>query len=215
MGAKMLHHSRIFHIVQLLSCVWLFATPWTSAREASLSLTTSWSLPKFTSIASVMPSSRLILWHPLLMPSIFPSIRDFSNESSVCIRWPEYWSFIISPSSEYSGLISLKTDWFDLLPVQGTFRSLLQDHSSKASILGILPSYGPTLTPVHDHWRIFHKAIIIFLDSLIKQIKLLKCLYCIFLIGCLEWNVFACNPHGKLQVSCEAVCLSTSGHSLI
>jgi len=110
-------------------------TRWTAACQASLSLTISWTLPKFMSLASVMPSSHLILWHPLLLlPSIFHSIRDFSNEFAVGIRWPKYWSFSISPSSEYSGLISLKIDWFDLPVVQGTFRSLLY-HSSKASIL--------------------------------------------------------------------------------
>ena len=113
-------------------------TPWTAARQASFSLTISQSLPKFMFIRLVMPSSHLILWHPLLFLSlIFPSIRDFSNELSLRIRWPKYWSFSfsISPSSEYSGLISLKIDWFDFPAVQGTFRSLLQHHSSKASIL--------------------------------------------------------------------------------
>ena len=144
-------------IVYSPSHVWLFVILWTAGGQASLSLTIFQSLPKFMFIASVMLSSYLILWYPLLLlPSIFPSIRDFSNELSVCIRWPKYWSFSfsISPSSDYSGLISLKTDRFDL-PVQGTCRSLLQHHNAKASILGILPSYGPTLTPVHDHWRIF------------------------------------------------------------
>ena len=112
------------------------ATPWTAAHRASLSLTISWRLPKLVSIASVMPSSRLILWCPLLLPSIFPSIRDFSSESSVHIRWPKYWSlsFSISPSSEYSGLISSRIDWFDLLAVQGIFKRLLQQHRSKASV---------------------------------------------------------------------------------
>ena len=125
-------------VVQSPSHVQLFVTPWTAARQASISLTISWHLPKFIFIALVMASSHLIIWCPLLLlPSIFPSIRDFSNESSVHIRWPKYWSFSfsISPSSEYSGLISLKIDWFDLLAVQGTFRSLLQHYSSKASIL--------------------------------------------------------------------------------
>ena len=113
-------------------------TPWTAARQASLSFTISRSLPKFTFIASVISSSHLNLWCPLLLlPSIFPSIRDFSNESSVHIRWPKYWSFSfsINPSSEHSGLVSLKIVWFDLLAVHGTFRSLLQHQSSKASIL--------------------------------------------------------------------------------
>ena len=127
-----------FIVVWSPSRVQLFAIPWTAARQASLSLTISRSLPKFMSITSVMPSSQLIFWCPLLLlPSIFPSIRDFYNESSVFIRWPKYWSFhfSVSPSNEYSGLISLKIDWFDLLAVQGTPKSLLQHRSSKASIL--------------------------------------------------------------------------------
>ena len=114
-------------VVQSSSHVQLFVTSWTTAHQASLSLIISRSLPKFMSIALVMPSSHLILWCPLLLlPSIFPSIREFSNELAVCIRWPKYWSFSfsISPSNEYSGLISLKIDWFDLLAVQGTLRSL-------------------------------------------------------------------------------------------
>ena len=121
--------------VQSLSCVRLFATLWTAARQASLSITNSQSLLK---LMSVMPSNHLILCHPLLLQSsIFPSIRVFSNESVFHIRWPKYWSFSfsISPSNEYSGLISFRMDWLDLLAVQGTFKSLLQHHSSKASIL--------------------------------------------------------------------------------
>ena len=113
-------------------------TPWTAARLASLSITNSQSLLRLMSIESVMPSNHLILCYPLLLPpSIFPNIRVFSNESVLCIRWPKYWSFSlsISPSKEYSGLISFRIDWFDLHSVQGTFKSLLQDHSSKASIL--------------------------------------------------------------------------------
>ena len=113
-------------------------TPWTPARQASLSITISWSLLKLMSIASVMPSNYLILCHPLLLlPSIFPSIRVFSSESVLRIRWPKYWSFSfsISPSNEYSGLISLRIDWFELPAVQETLKSLLQHHSSKASIL--------------------------------------------------------------------------------
>ena len=114
-------------------------TPWTAARQASLSITNSWSLfkLKLMSIQSVTPSNHLILCCPLLPPSIFPSIRVFSSESVLRIRWPKYWSFSfsLSPSSEYSGLISFKIDWFDLLAVQGTLKSLLQHHSSKASIL--------------------------------------------------------------------------------
>ena len=124
--------------VQSLSRVWHFATPWTEARQASLSITNSWSLPELMSIELVMPSNHLILCHHLLLPpSIFPSIRVFSNESALPIRWPKYWSFSfnISPSNEHSGLISFRMDWFDLLAVQGTLKSLLQHHSSKASIL--------------------------------------------------------------------------------
>ena len=124
--------------VQSLSCVLLFATPCTAARQASLSITNSRSPPKPMSIESVMPSNHLILSRSLLLlPSIFPSIRVFSNESAFHIRWPKYWSFSfsISPSNEYSGLISLRIDWFDLLALQGTLKSLLQHHSSKASIL--------------------------------------------------------------------------------
>ena len=124
--------------VQLLSHVWLFATPWTSALQASLFITSSQTLLKLTSIELVMPSNHLILCCPLLLlPSIFPSIRVFSNESALHIRWPNYWSvsFSISPSSEYSGLISLRMDWLDVLAAQGTLKGLLQHHSSKASIL--------------------------------------------------------------------------------
>ena len=124
--------------VQSLSPVRLFATPWTAARQASLSITNSWRLLKPMSIDSVMPSNHLILCRPLfLLPSIFPSIRVFSNESVLHIRYPNYWSFSfsISPSNEHSGLISFRMDWLDLLAVQGTLKSLLQHHSSKASIL--------------------------------------------------------------------------------
>ena len=124
--------------VQKLSRVWLFVTPWTAACQASLSITNSWSLLKLMSIESVMPSNHLILCHPLLLlPSIFPSIRVFSNESALHMRWPKYWSFSfnISPSYEYPGLIPFRMDWLDLLAVQGTLKSLLQHHSSKASIL--------------------------------------------------------------------------------
>ena len=119
-------------------CVQLFATPWTAAHQASLSTTNSQSLCKLMSIESVMPSNHLILCRPLLLlPSIFPSIRVFSDESVLCIRWPKYWSFSlsISPSNDYSGLISFRTDWLDLLAVQGTPKSLLQQYISKASIL--------------------------------------------------------------------------------
>ena len=118
--------------------VWLFEIPWTAACQASLSITNSWSLLKLMLIESVMPSHCPILCHLLLLlPSMFSSIRAFSNESVLCIRWPKYWSFSfsISPSNEYSGLISFRMDWLDILAVQGTFKSLLQHHSSKVSIL--------------------------------------------------------------------------------
>ena len=113
------------------------ATPWTAARQASLSISNSQSVFKLMSFESVMPSNHLILCLPLLLPSIFPSIRIFCNESVLCIRWPKYWSFSfsISPSNEHSGLISFRMDWLDLLAVQGTLKSLFQHHSSKASIL--------------------------------------------------------------------------------
>ena len=127
-----------FSSIQLLSCVQLFATSWTTARQASLSITNSWSPPKPMSIESVMPSNHLILCRPLLLlPSIFLSIRVFSNESALRIRWPKYWSFSfnISPSNEHPGMISFRMDWMDLLAVQGTLKNLLQHHSSKASIL--------------------------------------------------------------------------------
>ena len=123
-----------FSSVQSLSCVWLFVT-----HQASLSITNSWSSPKPMSIESVMPSNHLILCRPLLLlPSIFPSIRVFSNESALHIRWPEYWSFSfsLSPSNEYSGLISFRMDWLDLLALQGTLKSLLQHHSAKHPFFG-------------------------------------------------------------------------------
>ena len=127
-----------FSSVQLVSCVQLFVTPWTAAWQASLSITNSLSLLKLMSIALVRPSNHLILCHPrFLLPSLFPSVRVFFNESVLHIRWPKYWSFSfsISPSNEYSGLISFRMDWLDFLAVQGTLKSLLQHHSSKASIL--------------------------------------------------------------------------------
>ena len=130
----------LFFVVQSLSHIHYSVTPQNAAHQASLSFTISWSLLKFMSIESVMPSDHLILCHPLLLPSIFPSIRVFSNESTFCMRWPKYWSFSfsISPSNENSGLISFRMDWLDLLAVQGTLKSLLQHHSSKASVLQCL-----------------------------------------------------------------------------
>ena len=127
-----------FNSVQSLSHVWLLATPWIAAHQASLSISNSQSPPKPMSIESVMPSNHLILCRPLLLlPSIFPSIRIFSNESALHIKWPKDWnfSFNISPSNEYPGLISFRMDWLDLLAVQGTLNSIVQHHSSKASII--------------------------------------------------------------------------------
>ena len=146
-----------FSSVQSLSRVWLFVTWWTATHQASLSITNSLNLLKLMSIKSVTLSNHLILCHTLhLLPSIFPSISIFSNESFLHIRWPEYWSFSfsISPSNEYSGPISFRMDWLDFLAVQGTLKSLLQHHSSKAfpcssSVLSLL--YGPTLTSIHDY----------------------------------------------------------------
>ena len=129
---------KIFSSVQLLSHVWLFETPCTAVFQACLSITNSWRLLRLTSIESVMPSNHFILCRPLLLPpSIIPSIGVFSNESVLRIRWPKYWSFSfsISPSNEYSGLISFRVDWLDLLAVQGTLKSLLQHHSSKELLL--------------------------------------------------------------------------------
>ena len=138
-----------------LSHVRLSATPWTVAYQAPLSITNSWSLLKLMSIKSVMSSNHLILCCPLLLPSIFPSIRVFSDESVLHIRWTKYWSFnfSISPSNEYSGLISLRIDWFNLLAVQGTQESspTPQFKSINSSVLSFL--YGPTLTSIHDYWK--------------------------------------------------------------
>ena len=128
----------LFLVVQLLRRVWLFAAPWIAACQISPSFTISWSLFRLMSIMSMMPSNHLIPCHPyLLLPSIFPSFTVFSNESVLLIMWPKYWSFSfsINPSNEYPGLVSIRIDWFDLLAVQETFKSLLQHHSTKASIL--------------------------------------------------------------------------------
>ena len=144
----------LFSSVQSLSHVRLLATSWTAARYSSLSITNSRSILKLMSVESVMPSNHLILSHAfLLLPSIFPSIRVFSNESTLCIRWPKNWSFSfsISPSNKYSGLISFKNDWFDLLAVQGTPRNLLQHQNISSSVLSSL--YGSTLTSIHDYWK--------------------------------------------------------------
>ena len=139
----------LVQLVQSLSHVRLFVTSWTAARQASLSITNSWSLLKLMSVESVTPSNHLILCRPLLfLPSIFPSIRVFANESALRIRWPNYWSFSfsISPSNEQSGLISFRMDWLDLLADQGTLKCLLQHHSSKASILWHSTFFGVQLS---------------------------------------------------------------------
>ena len=139
-----------------LSHVQLFATPWTVARQVTLSISNSWSLLRLMSIELVMPSNHLILCPPLLfLPLIFPSIRVFSKESVLHIRCPKDWSFSfsISPSNEYSGLISFRKDPLDLLAVQGTLKSLLQHHSSKASILRHSAFWSPTVTSIHDYWK--------------------------------------------------------------
>ena len=146
-----------FGSVQLLSCVLTLLTPWPAGCQASLSITNSWSLLKLIPIKSVMPSNHLVLSYPVLpLPSIFPSIRVFTNESVLHIRWPKYWnfSFSISPSNTYSGLISFRTDWFDLLAVTGALKSLSptsQFKSINSSTLSFL--YGPTLKSVHDYWK--------------------------------------------------------------
>ena len=142
--------------VQSLSLAQFFVIPWTAACQASLSITNSQILLKFMSIESVMPSNHLILCHPLLLlPSVFPSKRVFSNESVLHSRWPKYWSFSfsLSPSNEYSGLISFSMDWLDLLAVQGTLKSLLQHHSSKPSILRHSAFFIVQLTSIHDYWK--------------------------------------------------------------
>ena len=148
-------HSTQFSSVQLLSHSRLFVNPWTSACQASLSITNSWSLLKLMSIQSVMPSNHLILYCPLLLlPSILPRTRVFSKESVICTSWPKYWSFsFISPSNEYSGLISFRMDWLDLLSVQGTQESspTPQVKSINSSAFSFL--YSPTLTSIHDYWK--------------------------------------------------------------
>ena len=171
-----------FSSVQLLSRVQLFVTPWTAACQASLSITNSRSLPKPMSIESVMPSNHLILCHPLLLlPSIFPSIRDFSNESALYIRWPKYWSFSfnISHSNEHPELISLRMDWLDLLAVQGMLKSRLQHHSSKASILRLSAFFIVQLS--HPYVTTV-KTIALMRQTFVGKVMSL------FLICCLGWS---------------------------
>ena len=152
-------------LVQSLSCVQLYVTPWTGARQASLSITNSQSLLKLMSIELVMPSNHLILCSPLLPPLIFPSIRVFPSQSALGIKWPKYWnfSFSISPSNEYSGLISFRVDWFDILAVQGTSESspTPQFKSINFSALSLL--YGPALTSIHDYWKAITLAVHMYL----------------------------------------------------
>ena len=149
-----LTHIHYWFIVQSLSHVQLFVTPWTAAHQATLSFTISQSLLKLMSIELLMPPNHLILCRPLfLLPSIFPSIRVFSSEWVLHIRWPKCWSFSISPSSEYSGFISFRIDWLDLLAVQGTLKSLLQHHSSKHQFFGTHLSLWYSITSVLDYWK--------------------------------------------------------------
>ena len=148
--------SQIWKTVQLPSRIWLFLTPQTAACQASLSITNSWSLLKLMSIELVMPSDHLILCHPLLLPSsIFSRFRVFSSESVLFIRWPKYWSFSfgISSPNEYSGLISFRMDWLDLLAVQGTLKNLLNTTVQKHQFFGLSFLYNPTLTSIHDSWK--------------------------------------------------------------
>ena len=143
-------------VVHSLSCVWLFAVPWTAAHQASLSIINSWSLLKLMPTESMMPSNHLILCCPLLLlPSIFPSIKIFSNESILQIRWPKYWSFSFSicPSNEYSGLISIRIDWFDFLAVQRTQESSPTPEFKSISSLELSFLYDPTPTSLHDYWK--------------------------------------------------------------
>ena len=159
----------------MLSCIQLFVTPWTAVHQASLSFTISLSCSN-SSIKSVMPSNNILLCHPLLLlPSIFTNIRVFSNESIICIKWPKYWSFSIRPSNEYSGLISFRIDWWDLLAVQGTLKSLLQHHSSKASILWCSaffmvqlphPYVTPGKTAILTIWTLVGKEISLLFNML-------------------------------------------------
>ena len=148
-------YSKVNHlsvVVQLLSCVWLFVTPWNAARQASLFFTISWSLLKLMSIELVMLSSHLILGHFLLfLSSVFPSISVFTNESSLCTMWPKYWSFSNSPSNEYSGLIFFRTDWFYLLAVQELSRIFSSTTVQKHQFFGAQLPSSPTLTTIHDH----------------------------------------------------------------
>ena len=157
-----------FSVVQSLNRVWLFGTLWTAGHQAPLSSTISWSLLKFMSLESVMLSNHLSLCHPLLLlPSIFSSIRVFSSESALRIRWPNYWSFSFSPSSEFSGLISFRIDWFALLAVQGTFRSLVQHCSPKASILWCSAFFTVQLS---QSYVTIWKSIVLTVQTVVRRV---------------------------------------------
>ena len=186
-----------FSSVQSLSHVGLFATPWTEALQASMSITNSWSLLKLMSIESLMPSNHLILSHPLLLlPSIFSGIRAFSNELVLRMRWPKDWSFTfnISLSNEHSGLISFRMDWLDLLAVQGTLKCLLQHHSSKRSLVLSLP-YGPTLISIHDYWKIHNLDYFLPISEIVKSFSL----YCL-VWGPLATGVTKCLKCGQSEL---------------
>ena len=191
-----------FSSIQSLSHVQLFATLWTAARQASLSITNSWSLLKLMSIESVMPSNHLILCHPLLLPpSIFPSIRVFPNESVLHIRWPKYWSFSFSnsPSNEYSGLISFRMDWLNLLAVQGTLKSLLQHHSSKASILW---RSGFFIVQLSHPYSTTGKTIALTRWTLVGKVMSLL------------FNMLSAAAAAKLLQSCPTLCSRIDGSPL-
>ena len=191
-----------FNSVQSLSHVRLFVTPWTAAQQASLCIINSWTLLKLMSIELVMPSNHLILCRPLLpLPSIFPSIRVFSSKSVLHIRWPEYWgfSFNISPSNEYSGLISFRMDWLDLLAVQGTLKSLLQQHSSKASILRYSAFFIVQLSHLY---MTTGKTIALTRSTIVGKVmslllNMLSRLVITFKSACNSYSFKAFNPFGK------------------
>ena len=159
------------HVVAYsLSCVQLFATPWTAAYQASLSITNSWSLLKLMFTESVMPSNHLILCHPLLLPPIFPSIKVLSRESALCIRWPKFWSFSFSPSDEHSGLISFRIDWFDLLAFQGTLKNLSSTTTWKYQFFGSRPSLWSNS---HIHTRLLETMALTIWAFVSKVVSLL------------------------------------------
>ena len=195
-----LHEILLFSSVQSLSHVQLLVTPWTAAHQASLSITNSWSPPKLMSIDSMMPSNHLILCRPLLpLPSIFPRIKVFSNESALHIRWSKHWSFSfnISPSSEHPGLISFRMDWLDLLAVQGTLKSLLQYHSSKASIpwhsafftVQFLHPYMTTGKTIALTWRTFVGKVMSLLSNMLSRLVITS------FQGASIFKFHGCNHH--------------------